>query len=218
MLITSVLFALWHLNPWHFFAPLFFGIVVGVLTFRTGSTIPAMIAHASGNATVTTINYFFHNNRIGLLIDDTLAAVFVVVFLIYLEKTKHQAPPPSPLAFAPAGLSRRVLAAAMAGAVLFVGLALIVFYNWLGWHSVTAREEVLGLHRGDYVLLLRGPLARIGLADGELIEFELDRHSRLGRVEHSDSTHVWLVGRPADRPFEWQEIIGRAIRISTGSD
>jgi membrane protease YdiL (CAAX protease family) len=217
VLITAILFALFHLDPWNFLSPLFFGLVVGIMTFRSGSAIPAMIAHASANATGYTIDYLFGNDARGWLIIAGLSASFVVVFAIYLEKTRHQAAPPDLLAQVPAALSRRALAVTAAGTVTFVGLAFFVFCTLLDAHYVSRDEEVLGLHTGDRVLLLKGPLAQIGLAEGDIVEIEPDGRSRLVKLERCGRNRVWLVGWPEETPLDRREITGRVVRVSTES-
>jgi membrane protease YdiL (CAAX protease family) len=54
VLITAMLFALFHANPWQFMGPLFLGLLFGWLTIRSGSLWPAILAHALNNATALT--------------------------------------------------------------------------------------------------------------------------------------------------------------------
>lgn len=54
VLITAMLFALFHVNPWQFMGPLFLGLIFGWLTVRSGSLWPAILAHALNNATALT--------------------------------------------------------------------------------------------------------------------------------------------------------------------
>ncbi len=198
VLITSLLFGLFHLDPWHFLTPLFLGVVAGILTFRTGSTIPAMIAHASFNATAEILNCLtnYLGNHQHYLVMTTLAATFILVFAIYLAKTRHDASPPGLLAFVPADVSQRTLVVAAAGSILLIELAFFVFQNWLAWQYISSQQPVPGLHAGDRVLLLRGPLAQIGLAPGEVVSFESDGEFRLLRIERTDRTRVWPVDWP----------------------
>jgi len=128
ILITSTLFALFHFSPWNFLPPLFFGVVFGIVTLRSGSTVPTMIAHAATNSTAFTIGYLFHDeyDPRAQIVCAALAAGFVVGFPIYLLKTRHQPTEPEPLASVPAGLSKRQRRAlAKAGSLFFVGLVFL---------------------------------------------------------------------------------------------
>jgi len=212
VLITAVLFALCHLNPWHFLAPLFWGVLFGILTFRSGSTIPAVIAHASTNATASATNYLIGHDP------AVLSGIFVVVFSIYLAKTRDQAAPPRLLASANAALSRRALAATVASTLIVGGLVYFEFSAGFAWHVVTEREEIAGLRPGDHVLLVKGPLAQIGLAEGDIVEIEPEGNSKLFKVEFCTSTRIWLVGWPDSVPLDRREITGRVIRVRNESN
>jgi hypothetical protein len=219
VIITAILFALFHLDPWHFLAPLFFGIVLGIMTLRTGSTIPAMIVHASANAASHTVAYLFGyrpDARLWL-VSAALSPVFVVVFSIFLAKTRNRAAPPDLLAHVPAALSRRALAFTVAATVTFVALAFFVFHDVVVWHYVSRDEEALGLDRGDRVLLVRWPLAGFPPADGDIVEIESDGRSRLVKVEHAGRNRVWLAGWPEGAPLDRQEITGRVVGMGAAS-
>jgi len=220
ILITSVLFALFHLNPWNFLPPFFLGVVFGVMTLRAGSTIPTMIAHAATNATSFTLAYLYHDEfdpRAKIVI-VVLAVAFVVVFSLYLMKTRHQAPGLGPLASVPAGLSWRAIAASAAGMAVYVALVVVVAFALLSGRGVTGDDQVPGLDSGDRVLLLKWPLAQIGLSPGDVVAFDQDDRSELGRVKRCDATHVWLFGQPISEPLERRQITGRAIHIDRPSE
>lgn len=49
MVLTAVLFAISHVNPWAALQILFLGLVLGYLTWKSDSIIPAMILHGGNN-------------------------------------------------------------------------------------------------------------------------------------------------------------------------
>lgn len=61
VVITAFLFSVFHLNPWNLVPAFFLGVVFGVLVVRTGSLIPAILAHIAANATAFTVAYFFRD-------------------------------------------------------------------------------------------------------------------------------------------------------------
>ena len=50
VLLSALMFALVHLNPWQFTGAFVFGILSGLLYFWTGSLIPCLVSHAILNA------------------------------------------------------------------------------------------------------------------------------------------------------------------------
>src|SRR5204863_6050168 len=49
LLLTSFLFALYHMNVFQFLPAFFLGVVLGVLALRTGSVLPGMVFHLIHN-------------------------------------------------------------------------------------------------------------------------------------------------------------------------
>ena len=49
IVVTALVFAVFHLDPWRFLGVLLLGIFLGFVAHRTGSLIPAMVAHALNN-------------------------------------------------------------------------------------------------------------------------------------------------------------------------
>jgi hypothetical protein len=136
VLITSTLFALFHFSPWNFLPPLFFGVVFGIVTLRSGSTVPAMIAHAATNSTAFILAYFSLDefDPRAQIVCAVLAVAFVVAFSIYLAKTRDQPSQPGPLVTVPAGLSKWQSVAGIVLAVVCVGLVLLAILGLLLQH------------------------------------------------------------------------------------
>ena len=76
------------------------------------------------------------------LVAAAFSPVFVLVFSIYLIKTRHQASEPGPLTRVPAGLSRRALAATVIVTVIVVWLESFVSSHLLVWRYVSGGERV----------------------------------------------------------------------------
>lgn len=65
VLASSLLFALMHGSPWRFLPQFAVGIVLAMLTLRSGSIIPAMLLHAGYNAALWAVE--LHQERVLLL-------------------------------------------------------------------------------------------------------------------------------------------------------
>jgi uncharacterized protein len=63
IVLTGLVFALFHLNPVSFLALLELGLFFGLLYQKTGSLLPGMVAHATQNATTLGIYFFFEAHR-----------------------------------------------------------------------------------------------------------------------------------------------------------
>ena len=104
VLITSLLFALFHANPWQFVGPLILGLLFGWLTVRTGTLWPAILAHALNNAIALTTMQLLgtdteaqvaaeHSPQLGpLWLDLCGLACLVVGLALCVHLLRHQRP------------------------------------------------------------------------------------------------------------------------------
>ena len=112
---SSLLFAAFHLDPWHFPAVFLLGLTFGVLVWLTHSIYPAILAHMINNlVSLVGVNLQTHFG-IELLAGDAAApavllfpaGVLFVVGLLLLKRQPTLVPLPSPAAY---GLPRLVTA------------------------------------------------------------------------------------------------------------
>ena len=110
---SSLLFAAFHLDPWHFPAVFLLGLTFGALVWLTHSIYPAILAHMINNlVSLVGLNLQTHFG-IELLVGDTAAptillvpaGVLFVAGLVLLKRQPAQVPLPSPAAY---GLARPV--------------------------------------------------------------------------------------------------------------
>ncbi len=110
---SSLLFASFHLDPWHFPAVFLLGIVFGVLVWLTHSIYPAVLAHVTNNLfSVAGVNLQAHlgtNYLAGELPPLMLlpAAFLFVVGLVLLKRETPIVPLPSPGVYGGSPLARR---------------------------------------------------------------------------------------------------------------
>ncbi len=218
LIYTSLLFGVFHVNPWNFLPPVFLALVLGVLAERSGSIIPCMIAHAGINATAFTIGYLYHDdtNADALWLLGALSIAFVITFSIYLLRTRGRETMLPLLSRVPADLPRWVKwtawGVASSGAALVVA-AIIVARSLVGMY--TAANEVTGadLHQGDSIIVLKQSSSRTELERGDLVAFRRDgRTVRVGRVTRREGDHVWVAGEPAELALDPQDIVGKVLQ------
>jgi membrane protease YdiL (CAAX protease family) len=90
VLITALLFAIFHLDPWRFFPVLFLGVIFGTMAVRTNSTVSSMIAHSCTNASAWSMAFGFgvEPERHGYLVGVVLAVFFPIAFIEFLLRTR----------------------------------------------------------------------------------------------------------------------------------
>ena len=109
LFLAAVLFAAYHLNPWSFLPAFALGVLFGFLTVRTNSVVPAMICHASNNATAITVGLLFKNEGHGsYIIIALLTGLFMLAIMEFIYHTRYIKQIPSILTKVPAGLPPRL--------------------------------------------------------------------------------------------------------------
>ncbi len=68
IIITGVLFGLFHFTILNFVGPAILGIIFGIMVYKTNSLYSSIIAHTVNNGIALTIGYFL--NKYGYIIDD----------------------------------------------------------------------------------------------------------------------------------------------------
>ncbi len=101
ILISSLLFAIVHLNPWQFVAGFIMGAFLGWVYYRSKSMLAAIIIHASANFSVYFLRFFIDSSMIdknyiesvGGLTNFTLillSSILVVYICIYFLKREFR--------------------------------------------------------------------------------------------------------------------------------
>ena len=105
IVVTSILFGLFHLHPSNIIPPILIGIVLGLLVERTGSIVPAMLLHFATNATAFTMSYFgdaIETSIVPLCV--CLATLFGITAVVAWRLTSSCQLEPSPMTFVAAAL------------------------------------------------------------------------------------------------------------------
>lgn len=205
VLVTAVLFAAFHVNPWILLPLLLLGVVFGTLAARTGSVLPAVLAHFAANATSSTMSYLFHADP-----DPTaayvplawLAAGCVVVLPLAWQHTRGRDPAPPILAAVPAAVGRVlpwVLGLAGAAVALLLVALLVAGLALVGVQTVPDDDLAPLYQRGDHLVLFKAGTLPLDLEVGDVVAFDVDGEEVLGtltevgeeevQVRHAGSEH-----------------------------
>ena len=189
VIVTAVLFGLFHMDPIRVVAASVLGLLFGWLTIRTGSLIPAMTGHFANNATSFSVSYFLggFEKAPGWLL-PAMAVLFVVAAaaIVAVTKSKQASLTPSPLAAVPAGLSPLVAWGCGIPAVL--GVAGVV-----GVTAIAAQLlDTVVLEDGSQALVFESDSPGYRLDEGLKYAFEQDGEHLVGKAEDIDENEVTL--------------------------
>lgn len=103
IVISSFLFAVMHMNVFQFLPTLVLGLLLGTLTWRSGSVVPAMVFHLLHNSLLVLLSALAHVEGAasvappGPMVSFVLQALCLIVAFLVLWRVLRR-PAPSPLA------------------------------------------------------------------------------------------------------------------------
>lgn len=89
IVITALLFGLFHYNPFNFIGPFILGIVLGFIRYRSNSIVPSMFAHATNNSIAMCLSYILSDKAAELETANELdlaanLSTFTVIMIVLL--------------------------------------------------------------------------------------------------------------------------------------
>ena len=92
VMTTTILFAVFHLDPWRIPATILFGLLAGYLLVRTSSLFTAMASHITVNslAQVLAFTQAFPEKDVEWALVSVLSVVLILITLYVTEKTRRQ--------------------------------------------------------------------------------------------------------------------------------
>lgn len=216
VLITGVIFGAYHLNPWVVVPASMLGLVWGALVVRTGSTVPAILAHFANNATglVAAFAYRGRPDSDAYPAVLLLAAAFLVVLPLFWLGSRSAAPRPSPLAAVDAGLRRpgRWIAGLVAGSVAALIVAVVASMGvMLDVRPVSDDALAPEISRGDRVVMLKSGFKDLRLKPGDVVSYGRAEAWRLARVTRVAGDTVWIDDGRSHRPLPLSAVAGKLI-------
>jgi membrane protease YdiL (CAAX protease family) len=122
---TALAFGVIHLNPFNFIGPILYGVGLGLVVWRTGSILPAILWHALNNSVAVLMMGLGGSNFVPpWWVNGGLTILFGILLWEFIRHTCQTMPPLSPLATATAakrgGLFRAIPLAGAACAILLM--------------------------------------------------------------------------------------------------
>jgi membrane protease YdiL (CAAX protease family) len=217
VVVTSILFGVYHLSPWSLVPAFFLGLLFGGLAERTGSTVPSMLAHFGNNATAVTVGFVLADrpestSRVLMVV---LAAAFCVTFAVFWWYTRGAARTVPALAAVPAGLSRIVAWLAGVAAVVAVSAVAALVAAAIALFDVyTVTDDALepAIHRGDVLIASTRHLESARFAAGQIIAVRHDGDVVLRRIARVEGETVWIEEDSGEQAIPRDRIVGRVIQ------
>lgn len=216
VVVTAILFGLFHVSPWSLLPAFFLGLVFGSMVERTGSTVSSMLAHFANNATAVTVGFVLAERPASMMyvLIAVLAAVFCVVFPMFWLSTRGAAPSPPALATVPAALPRLVAwigGAVAAVAVLAVTAVIIAVIAVFDVYTVKNDDLEPAIQRGDRLITSTRNLESVSFEAGHIIAVRRDGEVALRWIARVDGETIWIQEDSGERVISRDQIVGRVI-------
>lgn len=208
ILLTSLLFTIYHMNPWGFIHIFIISVIAGFLIIRTNSIISPIIFHACINATAFTIASFLNNERIILYMGIAFFLLLIICFFEFLYKTKGKIRKPSLLINSPPIISLNFKKVIIISGCILTFFTLLVFALFFLLSTLRMTTDVLEpyLNKGDIVVILSNRFFKLNIQEGDVILFLRDGKHTLRRVKCTNENEVTIID-------EKSEFNGREARI-----
>ena len=224
---TALAFGVIHLNPFNFIGPILYGVGLGLVVWRTGSILPAILWHALNNSVAILLAGIGGSDFVPTWwVNGGLAILFGLLLWEFIRHTRQTTPPLSPLATAPAakrgGLFRTIKLASAACAILLLAGASCFGRITLGHERFSpdyAADDVVFYTR-NFLL----PLIRIQTNDIVYWKDAKTKHTHFERVVKIEGDEVTLGIKLKERAlYEIQikhsEVLGKVVwKIDPGEE
>ncbi len=214
ILLTSLLFTIYHMNPWGFIHIFIISVIAGFLIIRTNSIISPIIFHACINATAFTIASFLNNERIILYMGIAFFLLLIICFFEFLYKTKGKIRKPSLLINSPPIISLNFKKVIIISGCILTFFTLLVFALFFLLSTLRMTTDVLEpyLNKGDIVVILSNRFFKLNIQEGDVILFLRDGKHTLRRVKCTNENEVTIIDEKSEFNGREASILHKDIR------
>lgn len=215
IIISAVLFGVFHLNPWQFVAGLVLGTAFGFMVERSGSLLPAILAHTFANATGFTLSYAFHGGEESLpaVLTWTLAGLFCVGLWQFSQRTRLVTPQPSLLEMAPLPMPRILRQLALIPVALVVLLIALRVAGVVQSYRMASEWLAPEISKGDVVIAIGTRWLSPDIQPGEHIVYRSDKGATICPVVKVDTTTVVIRTKTGEQlTLPRADLLGKVVR------
>lgn len=216
IIITAVLFGAFHLNPWQFVAGLVLGIAFGFMVERSGSLLPAILAHTFANATGLTLSYAFRDREDSLttVLPWALAVLFFVALWQFHRRTRSVTPQPSVLEAASLPVPRILRLLALIPVALIVLIITLRAAGVVQSYRMSNDRLAPEIQKGDFVIAVatRCFLGEVEISPGDHIVFRKHNLATIRRVLTVDADNVVISDEGKEVVIPLAELQGKVVR------
>jgi hypothetical protein len=213
---TALLFSAFHLNPWSFVPIVGLGLLLGTMTVRTNSTLPAIIGHTFNNVTACTVAFIFRRGpeHVPYVIMGVFALLFVGALAEFLYATRRGDHQPSPLTAAPANLPwgfKWIVAGTGAGVVILLALAILAVFGMTGRYRMESEHLAPEVNRGDLVVVLKSRYVEPDVKPGDVVAVRWDGQVLLRKVARVEDEWIWVFDGPSGTSDQEMQVFRRDV-------
>ena len=219
IICTALLVAVYHMDPWRFLPFFASGMLFGLVTIRTNSTLSAMICHASSNALAFILSFLFRKDDPHdwpYLLIGVGAVLFVLVLIEFLHHTRNTERQTSPLTTAPDKLSARLKWTVAGVIAVLVILVLVVFNVFLHGYYMSTDHPEADIQSGDWFIILDTRYIHADIQPGDVVVIEQGDAMFLRKLVRIDGGIAWVVEKQSETelqevPISRQDITGKIV-------
>ena len=213
ILVTAILFGLFHLNTWQFVAAIVLGLCFGWMVERSGSLWTSITAHTCANATAFVLVFVF-GGQLGsepwpLLL--ALACLSPLGIVLFHRQTRRTVPQPPPLSLSPASLPRWVKWTALAPASLLVLLISARAVGAVQVHRLAVDIPELQVDKGDFAISLNKQWFPVTLERGDGVTFRQAGRTKIRCVQRLELDQVIVQDEGQELAVNHQRVVGKVV-------
>ena len=214
IIVTTLLFAVFHLNPVSLLPLIILGLVFGVVCWRTNSSFTAMLVHFANNAVAVSMPVLIDPDR-QIWIMAGCAAIATIAFPLLWKRTATMPKETPVLATVDASMSFRSL-------IFTIFSGVFGFAIWLATLIVAGVYLILPLNMpddslepdigdNDRLIILRNDYFQPEMNPGDFVAVEFDDNTTVKRVVAVDGDTVRIKDNLTEMTIDASQIRGKLI-------
>ena len=213
IMVTAIIFGLFHLNTWQFVAGIVLGLCFGWMVERSGSLWASVVAHTCANVTAFVLAFVFggqlESEPWPLLL--ALACLSPIGIALFHRQTRRTVPRLPPLSLLPARLPRWVKWTALAPASLLVLMISARAVGAVQVHRLAIEIPELQVEKGDLAISLTKQWFPVTIERGDGVTFRQDGRTKIRCVQRIELDQVIVEDEGQEIAVNHELVVGKVV-------
>jgi membrane protease YdiL (CAAX protease family) len=213
IMVTAIMFGLFHLNTWQFVAGIVLGVCFGWMVERSGSLWASITAHTCANVTAFVLAFVFggqlESEPWSLLL--ALACLSPIGIVLFHRQTRRTVPQPPPLSLSPARLPRWVKWTALTPASLLVLMIGARAVGAVQVHRLAVEIPELQVGKGDVAISLSRQWFPVTIERGDGVTFRQDGRTKIRCVQRMELDQVIVEHEGQEIAVNHKLLVGKVV-------